>query len=590
MADTSHSFASAGSLSAVIAITRVTLERQLGLRCAVSIGAAMEVGATGLGIVSPYALKLLVDALTNRSTSLEPISAIVALFVFSWAGGTLFGIWRVTYTTRVIDRLTQTLITRALQEQLPLSASRRDGRSGHLQGLMERLPYALTIVVDGLVWRGVPLAIQVVGTLLVIAAVTPMTNAFLLLLVLTLYGVAAWVGAVRHQRHAVAANHAAGVASADLGDILRNARRVVFNGAVDVEMRLIQSRFQEKTRANHRMMSSFVHASVLQYGTLAVGLTVIFASAAYDCLSGRVSVSDFVLLQTYAFRLVIPLAGFGFMISQTASAIDTVGQVLALTGRSPQAQGPKQGRPPTGPAKISLENVGFRYGEQGAGLGGISAVIAPGAFVVIVGPNGSGKSTLAQVIAGLLAPSTGMVTVAGSDIHKLRPEDRHKFVLYVPQSISLFNRPLRDNALYPPTGQTETGITTLLAKWGFQGPGQSIDLSRVAGEGGERLSGGQLQKLELARLGGIKVPALILDESTSALDPTSEAAIIGDLRQKLRRWTTLVVVTHRLGLAQAADQVLFIESGRLVGQGNHDHLSVANPAYQHFWSDEKQRS
>ena len=570
------------SLSTLAAVVRLGLEPRLALRADLIFGAVIEVGVVVLGIVGPYMLKILIDGLTDKSLTLALALVAVSLFVISWAGGTVLSTWRMVYSTQVVDRLTQDLATRALRRQLALFARTREGDSGMLLGLTERLPYSLTIVVDGLLWRAIPLALQVAGSLFVMAQVIPLTYTLLLGLVLAAYVAATWLGATAYQSHAARANEAASSSSSDLGDIVRNARRVVLNGALDAETRLVESRFDAKALANQRMIWSLVVGSVLQYGLLGAGLFAVLALAARQALAEKLGVSDFVLLQAYAFRLLIPLSGFGFILSQAASAIGTVREVLdLLPGAEDENRivGPVQGA-----ADIRLDQVSFRYPGTAVGLEDVTVSIAAGSFVVIAGPNGSGKSTLAQLIAGVLDPGSGRVAIAGQDIGAVAPAQRHQLGLYVPQMVTLFNRSLRDNALYPPTTQTEAGLLSLLAIWHFQDPGQTLDLSRMVGEGGERLSGGQLQKLELARIAGVRVPALILDESTSALDPTSEAEIVASLRRQMAGQTTLIAVTHRQALAEVADQVLFVKSGRLVRQGTHQQLMTDSAAYRRLWS------
>lgn len=581
MVDTDRSLPDDAILSVVVAVIRAAWATRMGLRRTIALGGAMELTITGLAVVGPYLLKLLVDELTARSTRLLPVLVVAAAFILTWSAGAVLATWRLAYSTRVVDRVTQDLAERVLRNRLPAFAKSRQGDSGELLGLLERLSYALTIIVDGLVWRVVPLALQLIGSLLVVAEVIPMTYAVVLGVALVSYTLASWRAASVHRHAAARSNVAAAQLSADLGDVLRNARRVVFNGAVDTEIKSLRGRLQAKGGANQQMIGSLVIASLIQYGLLSLGLFFLLGMASRDALAGRLSVSDFVFMQAYAFRLVIPLSGFGFIVGQAVSSIGIVRQVLAFA-----KAGDGGARPPIpleGPAEIRLDNVSFRYADKGAGLEDVSTVIAPGSFVAIVGPNGSGKSTLAQMMAGVLDPASGSVTVADRAMTDVAPEDRHQLVLYVPQLISLFNRSLAENALYPPTGQTEAGLIALLSEWRFYDTLRSVDLSKIAGESGERLSGGQLQKLELARVAGVDAPAVILDESTSALDPGSEVEIIETLRQRMAGRTTLIVVTHRMGVAEIADHVLFVKEGRLVRQGTHAKLVADSAAYGRFW-------
>jgi ATP-binding cassette subfamily B protein len=289
-------------------------------------------------------------------------------------------------------------------------------------------------------------------------------------------------------------------------------------------------------------------------------------------------VGDFVLLQAYAFRLALPLGGLGFIVRQAAVAIENVGEVLEL-GRGTPLTRPLVERPTT-PAAIVLDRVGYRYGEDWV-LRSATADIAAGSFIVVAGPNGAGKSTFARLIAGLLAPAEGRVLIDGSDMAEIPEAARHAHVLYVPQFIGLFNRSLRDNALYPPTRQSEAELRALLEDWRFYEDGRPVDFALAVGEQGERLSGGQIQKLELARLMGVHAPAIILDETTSSLDAPAEKRAIAALRSRLAGQTTLILITHRLGLAQEADQVFFMKAGKL-SAGRHATLIMEDRDYREF--------
>jgi ATP-binding cassette subfamily B protein len=277
--------------------------------------------------------------------------------------------------------------------------------------------------------------------------------------------------------------------------------------------------------------------------------------------------------------LALPLGGFGYIIRQAGVSIANIGEALELgaeSGTEPLLPSPA----PAGPAAIALDDIGFRYGDEWV-LRGASTHIAPGAFVVLAGPNGSGKSTLAQIIAGLIEPDEGAVLINGRPLRDIEPDERHRLVLYTPQSIGLFNRTLRENALYPPTRASEAELASILADWGFYESGRPIDLDLAVGEQGARLSGGQAQKLELARLAGVRAPVVILDETTSALDQTSEARAIRTLRERYRGLTTLILITHRVEMAREADQVLFLGQGRLVA-GRHETLLRDRATYTLF--------
>jgi ABC-type multidrug transport system fused ATPase/permease subunit len=550
-------------------------------RWRIGAGAALEVLSIALGIAGPILLKLLVDGLTAKSLPAAWMTLCVVAFAVTWAGASICSAARVVFSTRVIDDLTGDLVSDALAARLPAAATARDGDSGRMLGLVERLPYSLLIVADGLIWRAAPLIIQLVATLAVLGELAPLRYGVAMVAFAVVYVLVTRIGSQRHQALANQTNVAMADVSQNTGDVLRNARRVVLNGALDVELADIRAGYRRRARANQNVAGSLVRLTLFQYGSLAAGLLALLWMGGLDVVVGKLTVGDFVLLQAYALRLILPLSGFAFVLSQATVAIGNIRDVLDLLVHPENGADGADALP--GAALVSLEHVTFHYGPGLPGVSNISAEIQPGSFTVIVGPNGSGKSTLTQVMAGLLEPADGRVALNHQDIGKLPRRNRHRHILYVPQFIGLFNRSLGANALYPPTAQTEDDMARLLNQWNFYEAGRDIDFGAPVGEQGERLSGGQIQKLELARVAGVNVPVIILDESTSALDPASEAAVISELRYRFGLRTTLIMISHRQQMAEAADHVLFLKAGRLVGQGTHDNLRAASPDYRGLW-------
>lgn len=559
-------------------IGRPSLGARQDAACAIGI----ELANVALGVSAPVLLKLAVDALTNGSAPFGLIVFFVSGFVIAWTGTNATTALKHIFTIRIIDKLARRLTLDAARSQLPALARKREGDSPRLQGVIERLPFSLQVAIDGLLWRAAPLAAQTLISLAIVAALVPLRYVAMMAAVLGAYLVATRHGAARFQDAAHNANEAAAALAQTLGDILRNARRVVFNGNLAAELDTIGEALAERRSANERVSRLIAATATLQSAVLAAGLSVLLVLGAADASAGRLTVGDFVLLQAYAFRLALPLGGFGYVIRQAGVSIANLSEALEF-GRDTPAEPQLPSSAPAGPATIALDDIGFRYRDEWV-LRGASAHIAPGAFVVLVGPNGSGKSTLAQIIAGLIEPDEGVVTIDGRPIRDIEPGERHRLVLYTPQSIGLFNRTLRENALYPPTRATEAELASLLTDWGFYESGRPLDLDLAVGEQGARLSGGQMQKLELARLAGVAAPAVILDETTSALDLESEARSIRTLRERYQGHTTLILITHRVQIVHDPDTVLFLEGGQMRA-ASHMMLFRDCPRYANFCRD-----
>ncbi|MEJ7933864.1 ABC transporter ATP-binding protein [Sphingobium sp. AN558] len=568
-----------GAFSLLFQLVRMMFDPPLRVRRDSLVGFGTESLAILLSVAGPYLLKLVVDQFSQPVP--PPAGLILLLLVFAIATGATGVSAAIRYhsTTRIVEVLTGKVTQDVLRSALPgLAQTADDG--GPLFAQIERLPSNLQILIDGILWQVVPLLIQMAISLGVILAVVPWHYATLIGLILFFYLTVSLIGADSYQQQAETANARAADLSAALADILRNAPRVVFNGNVSAELADLSARGNARLQAVAMGARALGVMSVIQSAILVLGLAALLGLAANDVLTQRLTTGDFVLLHAYVLRLTLPLGGFGFLVRQTGGTLAQVSELLVLA----QAHEPSSLSSRAvvqGPGTLRLTNIGFGYGQGRPVVRDVNASIGAGGFTVLAGANGSGKSTLARIMAGLLDPADGNVFVNDLCLAQVRADERHRYVLYVPQQIGLFNRTLRDNGLYPPTNLDSPRLLRLLLAFRFYDNGRVPDLDGPAGGQGRGLSGGQAQKLELARLAGVEAPVIILDETTSALDPASELILVDTLRRECAH-STLVLITHRRVIAERADQVLFMSDGALLFSGTH-HVLMREAAYRGFW-------
>jgi ATP-binding cassette subfamily B protein len=554
--------------------------RELGLRWILIAGVGAELVGLAMSVAAPFLLKATIDVLGAGEVRPLKLEVLVALFVVAWTGPNLLAALRLLPTHRLVDNLYTTLVEPIMRQQLPrLGRGRVDG-SGGLASTLERLPFSLQLVIEGLIWRAAPLLVQVVFGLASLAVVLPGLYAVLLGAVLLLYTLTADIGAASISRQASAVSEETARLGQERADVLRNAARVVANGAETFERRRLRYFADARQVANAQFARLIGRQAAWQYGVLSLGLMVLMIIVARDVRAHHLQISDFVLLQAFAFRFALPLGGLALMLRQAGPAFANLREVLALGAGGPA---PVDARLSDRPLRGALElrNVSFRY-AGGEGVKEVSLSMSPGQVVALVGHNGSGKSTLARLMAALLDPDEGTVCVGGHPLASLSETARTSTILYAPQRISLFRRSLLDNGLYPPSRSDADALTLWLRGWAFEDSGV-IDLGRAAGETGAALSGGQLQKLELARLCAVDAPILILDESTSALDRTSEAEVLKALRTAFAG-RLLILVTHDRSLAESADMIVLMKSGRMVAHGAAPNLQDLAD-YRSLWGD-----
>ncbi|MWA33600.1 ATP-binding cassette domain-containing protein [Burkholderia pseudomallei] len=572
------------ALRSLADVIRLMLDKDTHARRPIVAGVLVEALTSAFMLLGPIALKLAVDEMARPRFDAAKASVDIALFAVLWSASAISSIALLAYTGRIVHAVSNALLRRALHAQLPALASRASSDSGYVQGLLERLPYSLQVIIEGVLWKIVPVAIQLAVALVLIALLVPLRYAAILFAVLAAYFVFSHLSAEQYEKSAATTNEAAGALSAALGDVLANAPRVVYNGALAREIDYVGARAGARLDVDWRRSWLLTRAAACQYGIIALGMAAMFVLCVRDIAAGRITLGDFMLLQTYVLQFALPLGAYGFVLRQAGAALANVREALDIAPRpAPAAPALSPAPPPGRPgAPIAVRRLAFRRADRFA-IEPMSFDLPAGSYTAIVGHNGSGKSTLAKIIAGRLAPDEGVVAYGDVDLYRVASDARHRFALYVPQDVALLNRSLRENVRYYPSTLTDDDATRLLERLAFHKDGRPIDLDGEVGEGGARLSGGQVQKVELVRLMGVDVPAIVLDETTSGLDPHSDALGIAMLRERLGQRTTLVLITHRIANVEAADQVLFLSGGRLVAAGPHRRLVDTCDEYRAFW-------
>ncbi|OND36995.1 ATP-binding cassette domain-containing protein [Burkholderia pseudomallei] len=571
------------ALRSLADVIRLMLDKDTHARRPIVAGVLVEALTSAFMLLGPIALKLAVDEMARPRFDAAKASVDIALFAVLWSASAISSIALLAYTGRIVHAVSNALLRRALHAQLPALASRASSDSGYVQGLLERLPYSLQVIIEGVLWKIVPVAIQLAVALVLIALLVPLRYAAILFAVLAAYFVFSHLSAEQYEKSAATTNEAAGALSAALGDVLANAPRVVYNGALAREIDYVGARAGARLDVDWRRSWLLTRAAPCQYGIIALGMAAMFVLCVRDIAAGRITLGDFMLLQTYVLQFALPLGAYGFVLRQAGAALANVREALDIAPRPAPAAAIGAAPPPgRSGAPIAVRRLAFRRADRFA-IEPMSFDLPAGSYTAIVGHNGSGKSTLAKIVAGRLAPDEGVVAYGDVDLYRVASDARHRFALYVPQDVALLNRSLRENVRYYPSTLTDDDAARLLERLAFHKDGRPIDLDGEVGEGGARLSGGQVQKVELVRLMGVDVPAIVLDETTSGLDPHSDALGIAMLRERLGQRTTLVLITHRIANVEAADQVLFLSGGRLVAAGPHRRLVDTCDEYRAFW-------
>jgi ABC-type multidrug transport system fused ATPase/permease subunit len=277
--------------------------------------------------------------------------------------------------------------------------------------------------------------------------------------------------------------------------------------------------------------------------------------------------------------LAFPMRVFGFFLQELPRAVTSIDRIDAVA-QAPEVAPHRSDHPaelPEGPLGIELRDVSFAYDGEPV-LDRMSFSVEPGETVAIVGSTGSGKSTMAMLMIRLVDPDAGSIRVGGVDISHVEEDELRSAISLVFQESFLFAESVRDNIGLGVADAAHVEEVARLARVARFLPELDRGWETVVGERGVTLSGGQRQRVALARALARRPRILILDDATSAVDPTIEAEILGGLRGGLRM--TLLVVAHRLSTIRLADRVVYVEDGRAAAVGRHDDLVARVPGYQ----------
>lgn len=333
-----------------------------------------------------------------------------------------------------------------------------------------------------------------------------------------------------------------------------------------------------KYRIETIMQSSqiFLVGLILTYTTLHTGLAVLY---------GKLKVSDFILINGYILRFVMPINHCAFALTQMRKAIQDIQEIKKIFETNPiRADSPFSHKLKDDQATITFNNVSFSYDSKRTILKNVSFAIPTGKTIAIVGPTGSGKSTIVRLLFRFFDVTNGNITINGHDIKLLTQESLHQAIGVVPQDTVLFNNTIYFNIAYGNSQASKQEVEQAAkdAQLGAFIKQLPNGWDTIVGERGLKLSGGEKQRIAIARVLLKKPLIYIFDEATSALDSSTEFEIQKNIRQ-LSFGNTTLIIAHRLSTIMHADSILVIENGKIVEQGNHINLLSKKNLYAQLW-------
>ncbi len=376
-------------------------------------------------------------------------------------------------------------------------------------------------------------------------------------------------------------------------DALLNFETVKYFGNEDFEAHRYDENLERYRRAALKSQSTLSMLNTGQQLIIATALVAMLWRAAEGVTSGRMTLGDFVMVNAFMIQLYIPLNFLGVIYREIKQSLTDLDKMFVLLSRerevadAPDAQALQVGGPPA----LAFENVHFGYDAERPILKGVSFEVPAGKTVAVVGASGSGKSTLARLlyrfydVGNVPGQASGRITVAGQDIRQLTQHSLRAHIGIVPQDTVLFNDSVAYNIRYGRVGASDEEVhaAARAARIHEFIARQPKGYETVVGERGLKLSGGEKQRVAIARTLLKNPPIMIFDEATSALDSHNERAIQAELAS-VAQGKTALVIAHRLSTVIEAHAILVMRDGQIMERGSHPELLEQNGHYAQMWA------
>ena len=368
-------------------------------------------------------------------------------------------------------------------------------------------------------------------------------------------------------------------------DSLLNFETVKYFGAESREAARYDSAMRAYEGAAVKTATSLAFLNFGQSLLITSGLVIVMVMAALGVQNGTLTVGDFVMVNAYMIQITMPLNFLGTVYREIRQSLVDMGEMFNLL-EQPQEVSDKPGAPElaVGGGVVEFDQIAFGYDAARPILKGVSVKVGAGENVALVGPSGSGKSTIGRLLFRFYDVQGGAVRIDGQDLRDVTQDSVHAQIGVVPQDTVLFNDTIRYNIAYGRDGATQDEIEEAARAAQIHEfiSGLPEGYDTAVGERGLKLSGGEKQRVGIARTLLKNPPILLLDEATSALDTETEASI-QDALKRAGEGRTVITIAHRLSTIADADRIVVLEAGAVVEEGTHEALLARAGRYAQLW-------
>ena len=542
--------------------------------------------ATLVSVYTPFLYGKAVDLVSEgKSVNITMLWAVIGSYALARLGQVFFDEAKEFVFARVAQRAVRGAALQAFKHMHSLSLTFHLNRqTGGLTRAIDRGAKGIEFLLRFTAFEIVPVLVELIAVGVVLwvtfgfiyAAVTVFT---VLIYILYTIKVTEWRIAIRRKMNVADEN-----ASTRAVDSLLNYETVKYFNAENVEAERFDSAMKIYEDSAVKARASLSIVNIGQGGIIASGLFIIMGMAGEDIANGKMSIGDFVVVNTFLLQLYLPLNFLGFVYREIRQSLLDMGRMFALVDEKPDILDKKNAKDlNVHSGKIEFKNVYFSFGNRRI-LKGVNFIVEPGQKVAIVGPTGAGKSTISKLLFRFYDPSSGDIMIDNQSLKVVTQSSLRSNIGVVPQDTVMFNDTIEYNIAYGKPGSSRDEINKVVKLSSIDKFIEQLEIgySTIVGERGLKLSGGEKQRIAIARA-LLKNPKIfIFDEATSALDTKTEKSIERSLK-KLSNNSTTLVIAHRLSTIIDSDKIIVLENGKVSEEGTHGELLIKKGLYSEMW-------